>query len=1609
MPNSPSRRSLTEPLWRALRVALGAMLVGAVLVVGLTRTEVGRDQIRQQVEAQFNQQFRGTLSVDSLSGTLLTTIEASGVQLYDPSGTLVGTVEAVQATPQWANLLSTELSIQSLTLIRPHLLLRRDSAGAWNVAHAFRQVSPSSGNTFDITFADIEVQQGRVTTSRAGPAPELVQRGWLFDYTQTTVANLSFSAVAQRTSTRSSVELRNASFSVPGEDLRATFVEGRAQRTSDGWSITDLDWSLGTTRIRGEASVQTTAADGSSPQISLRLDRSRIDHDEIRRLVPRLPLADVVTLEGTLGGTTRRLSADDVTITHNGSVATLNGTLQRVSDGLAVDLRLGESRLVPKDLWEVWPSAPQLPPVAESPFSLTASLRGTTAPPDAGARTFDLTTRLAIDSPHGAVRGSLDVARSSPSDLSYSASLVADSLNLAPLTGRPALTSRLSGQVEGSGAGTQLGILQGSVDVSLTDSEIAGRSFASADGSLAIDGDSSGGTMRIRQENGGRLSIEGATQSLDRHPAYRATATGSNVNLKSLLGPSAPSTQLNARLSIRGAGKTWQAVTGTAALQVDSSRINRGDSAVALPPHSATLRVADRTADRPRVELSGSALRLTADGTSLGPALWTAARTWGTKLRDAVRRERSKPAPSRQRSSIQPSLYLPTDISPQESSRLQSSLQAEAHVRVLQPKIVSAWWEAFPDEADNLTARARLSVGPDSLHTAGRVSADFIRSGTRTVTDLSAGYDVSSDIGAPLAQSTVATATVSATRAALGGPPLTNAAVALTYGGRTGWLQAQADSVGVASSLRLSGGLHITPRTNELRLQDVSATTNGNEWTNASSASLRAYSGAVVLTPLTVQQPHPDTSSLQKLRIGGTVSTRPSDTLTVEAQHVYLPPISQAMGLPQLIGGNLNGTMRFHGGLDAPNLETELGVRRLSFDRRVLGSARLRLAYTARSPDLRVNGHLRSEARDLEQLTGPDLVPEGARAIEPNDVSVSGRVRLPEWARVGDLERTSALPPEETLDLSVGVTRADLFFFRYIFEERVAGMRGFVTGPLHIGGRVRDPEFEADFDIVNGAVQLPVFGLSYEVEGPVAVDERGIHARTLQVQDDEGTATVDGSILFNDYQYFSFDLSAALDGITVIDVSQAEDLPFYGHIRGRGPLHLNGPLPDATLSSNTARTTSDSELYIPVSGRTVEEDTGFIVFADSTGRPPSVSQPTRRPNILADRPEGVPSFVEGLNLDLNVIAPDESTVNLVFDPLVGDVVTVVGSGRVQLQRREGDFSVYGSFNATGGTYLFTAGEVFVRRFAISQGTITWDGSPTNAQLDLDAEYRTRASPSGLPGFDGYSGRIPVTVQLAIAGRVASPQVDLSLSMTRSEERNLIGSETLDAALNQPARTTEYATSVLLTNTFLLTTESITQSGTPRSGDEGGQLTTAGNQLAFNSVSQLVSSQLNRYLGEALPNVDLNFGVQGEDPSNLDLIYGVALRLLNERLIIRGEGVYTNDDPTGPDAQRAEGPQGEFMVEVRLSPSVSAKVFYRRTGDDLTPSRALTSSRGAGVSYQTQFSTWQSLLHSVFGWLLPDDDQPDDEAPTPVAQPSLSPPDSTASAEAQEASPTDEPL
>ncbi|MEX0748231.1 MAG: translocation/assembly module TamB domain-containing protein, partial [Rhodothermales bacterium] len=582
--------------------------------------------------------------------------------------------------------------------------------------------------------------------------------------------------------------------------------------------------------------------------------------------------------------------------------------------------------------------------------------------------------------------------------------------------------------------------------------------------------------------------------------------------------------------------------------------------------------------------------------------------------------------------------------------------------------------------------------------------------------------------------------------------------------------------------------------------------------------------------------------------------------------------------------------------------------------------------------------------------------------IQDSRLAVEGTFRLPGYGA----------DDNGALALEVDIARAEAFFFEYIFKEIIADVHGYLTGSGSVGGDFSKPLFTASAELFDGGFRVPEFQLQYEANGALSVDERGIHLDGLNLRDpDGGRAAIQGSVLFNDYRYFSFNLAGELNELRVMNVTQSRELPFYGRIDASGRVTLTGPLSNTTLRSTNVVTSAESDLYIPIMESDETTDPGFIVFADSAGILPDIQRLTRRENLLAIRPAGERQFLDGMDMDLNISAPQGSTVHLVIDPLLGDVINAVGSGRVQLVRNEGEFETYGAFNVSSGDYLFTAGEVFFRRFLIDSGAITWDGDPLNAVLSIAASYRTRASTAGLAISEGSDRLIPLVINLNVSGRVSSPVVDLALSMDR-DERNLVGryqAEGLQSALNQPELSAQYATSVLLTNSFMLAT------------DAASPLSETPNQLAFNSLSQLVASQLNRYLNYALPNVDLNLGVQGESAQNLDVTYGVALRLLDERLIIRGQGIYESEQAEG----NQQGMLDAFIVEVRLSPTISVEVFYRREGDILSDQTLNTNTTGAGLSYQTQFSSWRRFMNRLFGWLVSEEKGVDSDSTAVAAE------------------------
>src|SRR5690606_20738482 len=199
-----------------------------------------------------------------------------------------------------------------------------------------------------------------------------------------------------------------------------------------------------------------------------------------------------------------------------------------------------------------------------------------------------------------------------------------------------------------------------------------------------------------------------------------------------------------------------------------------------------------------------------------------------------------------------------------------------------------------------------------------------------------------------------------------------------------------------------------------------------------------------------------------------------------------------------------------------------------------------------------------------------------------------------------------------------------------------------------------------------------------------------------------------------------------------------------------------------------------------------------------------------------------------------------------------------------------------------------------RRFDIQKGsTITWTGEPTAASLDITAVYTTEAAPidlleqqlSGLPPseMNRYKQRMPFHTLLKLQGELLKPEI--SFDITTDETNVSVATSVLDntrAKLAQlrteEAEMNKQVFALLLLNRFVGENPFESNSGL------------SAEAIARQSVSRILSQQLNNLTSDLIAAVDLNFDLEssedysmGEKNTRPDLNVAVSKRLLNDRL------------------------------------------------------------------------------------------------------------------------------
>jgi len=628
-----------------------------------------------------------------------------------------------------------------------------------------------------------------------------------------------------------------------------------------------------------------------------------------------------------------------------------------------------------------------------------------------------------------------------------------------------------------------------------------------------------------------------------------------------------------------------------------------------------------------------------------------------------------------------------------------------------------------------------------------------------------------------------------------------------------------------------------------------------------------------------------------------------------------------------LADGTLNGNILLNDLTTQPNFTTDLTINNLAIKSDTIGDVNAKIDNT-KSNIFATNVTITGRGNDVALTGNYYLKPQNNSNMDLNLAIRSLQLNTLEGASMGS------------------------------FREG----KGFLSGNVKVGGTVKTPDIDGRLSFNETSLIISMLNNEIKIDNEqiIAVDNTGLRFNSFTVRDSaENRLTINGVALTTNYLTYKFDLNVRARNFRALNSTKKDNGLYYGQLYFDTNLKLTGteaaPVVDGNLRIN-----EDTKLTIvlPQSKPGVVEREGIVVFVDKDA-------PVNDALFLAAMDTLNKTSILGMELSANIEIDRKAELNLVIDEGNGDFLSLKGeavlTGGID---KSGKITLTGSYELDAGAYEMSF-NFLRRRFDIQRGSkITWIGEPTNATLDITAVYIANTSATELVQDQitaartdlRYRQRLPFEVLLNMDGPLMQPILTFDIRLPEEStvriDNEIAGQ--VELRLNQlkaePSELNKQVFALLLLNRFV----------SENPFESAGGVINAGS-LARQSVSKLLTEQLNNLAGDLIAGVDINFDVvssedytSGSLQNKTDLNVGLSKRLLNDRLNV---SIGTNFELEGGRQTNQTGTGGS-------STSPNLNVEYALTQDGRYLIRAYRRNEYEGVVEGYVVETGVSFIMSV---------------------------------------------
>ena len=476
-----------------------------------------------------------------------------------------------------------------------------------------------------------------------------------------------------------------------------------------------------------------------------------------------------------------------------------------------------------------------------------------------------------------------------------------------------------------------------------------------------------------------------------------------------------------------------------------------------------------------------------------------------------------------------------------------------------------------------------------------------------------------------------------------------------------------------------------------------------------------------------------------------------------------------------------------------------------------------------------------------------------------------------------------------SFDMNLAMNQLQMKTLQGFTMNAITNTEGYLSGDLKITGTATEPRILGDVKMNNVGLMIAQTGSDFrKIDDKISFTNRGIEFDDFKINDKDGNSLkIDGQVLTQTYRDFAFNLDINARDFKVVNSEKSNDAMMYGILSIDAALKVRGNLDLPKVDGRLAVSDdTDFTFVLPQSSPALQDRDGIVEFIDQ-------DQIALNKTIVADSLK-TENKIKGMDVSVNIEVSKEAKMSVVIDKANGDFVNIQGDAELTGGiDPSGKVTLVGVYEVEKGSYDMTV-SLLKRKFEIQKGsTITWTGEPTAATLDITAVYKTETAPLDLvqqqisgesvANLNQYKQRMEFNTLLKMRGELLKPVI--SFDITTAEKNNAVSStvkDVVDQKLTQ-LRTDEnemnkQVFALLLLNRFI---------GENPFENSAGLSTEA---MARQSVSKILSQQLNNLASDLVKGVDLNLDLEssedystGNKNTRTDLNVDISKKLLNDRL------------------------------------------------------------------------------------------------------------------------------